>query len=114
MFTANLFEDLHSSVGAGESTEVSSVTENLLKSSGFAVNSLDNPIRITTYKILLRGECANLCKTIIQDISTFRSNMEAFLFSLTKLLNIFLHPQSFQISYLSATLQPDFGIKLST
>jgi hypothetical protein len=53
MFAANLLKDRHSSAGAGEGIEVSSITEDLLKSFGFATNPLDNPVRITTDKVLL-------------------------------------------------------------
>jgi hypothetical protein len=62
MFAANLFKDRHSSTGASEGTKVSSITKDLLKSFGFAANPLDNPVKITTDKVLLRGECANLSK----------------------------------------------------
>jgi hypothetical protein len=92
MFAANLLKDRHNSAGTGEGTKFSSITEDLFKSFGFAANPLDNPVRITTDKVLLRGECTNLSKTIFQIISTFCSNLVAFLFSVTKLLNIFLHP----------------------
>jgi hypothetical protein len=104
MFAADLLKDRYGSMGAGKGAEVPFITENLLKSFGFTANPPDNPVRITTDKVLLRGECASLSKTILQIISTFQSNIGSFLFSLMKLLNIFLHPQSFEIRYLTFRL----------
>jgi hypothetical protein len=89
MFAADLLKDRYGSAGVDKGVEVPSITENLLKSFDFTANPTDNPVRITIDKVLLRGECANLSKTILQIISTFQSNIEAFLFSLAKLLNIF-------------------------
>jgi hypothetical protein len=53
MFAADLFKNRHGPTGTGEGTKISSVTENLFKSFGFTVNPPDNPIRITTDKVLL-------------------------------------------------------------
>jgi hypothetical protein len=49
-------------------------------------------VRITTDKILLHRECANIGKTIFQLVATVHSDTVAFLFRFTKLLDIFLNP----------------------
>jgi hypothetical protein len=59
MITTSLLQNRHNPTGTGKGTDVPSVTKNFLESFDFAVNPLDNFIRIATDEFLLGRKCTN-------------------------------------------------------
>jgi hypothetical protein len=64
MLIASFLKEGDDSSSTSKGAEVSSIAKNLIKSYIFAANSPDNPAEITTNKVLLQRECANLSKNI--------------------------------------------------
>jgi hypothetical protein len=62
MLATSFFKERDDPSSAGEGTKVSSIAKDFIKSFGFATDLSDNPVRITTNKVLLCRECANFSK----------------------------------------------------
>jgi hypothetical protein len=62
MLTASFFKKRDDLSSAGEGAKISSVTKDFNKSFGLTIDPSDNPVRITTDKVMLSRECTNFSK----------------------------------------------------
>jgi hypothetical protein len=91
MTTSSLLQNSRNPPGDGEeSTYISAIVQNFLKSFGFPAYPLNNTLGVTSNEILLRGVGTNFCSAVFQVFHVVQGFFEASFLGFVKLLNIFL------------------------
>jgi hypothetical protein len=77
-------------LAAEESTNISAIIQNFLKSFGFPVYPFNDAFGVASNEVLLRGVGTYLCKAVFQIFHAIQGFFEASFLGFAKLLNIFL------------------------
>jgi hypothetical protein len=105
VFASSLLQNSCDSLDAGESTNISTIIQNILKSFGFPMYPLNNSFGVASNEVFLRGVGTNFWKAVFQIFHVVQGFFEASFLGLAKLLNILLQPGLPPFTYFLAGLR---------